>query len=491
MTRARFQFRSAKRLLEFINEYRPRRESYYRHCLNVVLFACFAPLRLLDWLRISRLGHLVVKLGLVRDRNWEICKDEQVFAENRDLRREARLQATMEDANHTWTMDMAFYVLSGGCVHRSKSGQVRVLRHDAVAHMSRYEPWVILPVQQAVLQHPGKANTISKTITCVQALWFCTQCITRIAQGLAISLLELNTFSHCISALLIYTFWWHKPYDVESHVYVESPSLDLMVLLEDRNISLQLLESSLRVRTPNRSHGPYLIVDENSNRLFQFRKFSSGYSPKLRLAIPGTGWHLISNDSDLTVNENAFDDWRKLWRAWLQAHKPVPIEPLSLARYWFADSTFSMSYLNMPGITYESVVRLGTEVHGLQVGLIMTITFAVYGGLHLLAWQYSFTSKAERHLWQISTVITMSTGLILPWDLLAKKCSMASIMSFQRLRIVLLGGLGICFKKLLYLFILLIIASRAFLVIESFIALPNSPPSTYIIPTWSAYIPHI
>ena len=39
---------------------------------------------------------------------------------------------------------------------------------------------------------------------------------------MAISLLELNTFAHCISAFFIYIFWWHKPYSVATHVYIES-----------------------------------------------------------------------------------------------------------------------------------------------------------------------------------------------------------------------------------------------------------------------------
>ena len=34
-------------------------------------------------------------------------------------------------------------------------------------------------------------------------------------QGLAISLLELNTFGHSICTLLIYWMWWDKPLDIE------------------------------------------------------------------------------------------------------------------------------------------------------------------------------------------------------------------------------------------------------------------------------------
>jgi hypothetical protein len=42
---------------------------------------------------------------------------------------------------------------------------------------------------------------------------------------MAISLLELNTFAHCISAFFIYLFWWHKPYDVTTHVYLDGINL--------------------------------------------------------------------------------------------------------------------------------------------------------------------------------------------------------------------------------------------------------------------------
>lgn len=148
-----------------------------------------------------------------------------------------------------------------------------------------------------------------------------------------------------------------------------------------------------------------------------------------------------------------------------------------------------MSYLDLEFIRYDGLLGLGSRQ--LTIGLIMTFTFAVYGGLHLLAWQYSFSSKAERYLWQTSTVITMSTGLIFPTHALYSKIILASMWRSQSLSTSILESLGSIFRLLLALLFLLIIASRAFLVIESFIALPNSPPSTYIIPTWSAYVPHI
>lgn len=61
----------------------------------------------------------------------------------------------------------------------------------------------------------SKANRFAKTIVCVQAIWFMAETISRIAQGLSISLLELNTFAHTLCALIIFFFWWNKPLDIE------------------------------------------------------------------------------------------------------------------------------------------------------------------------------------------------------------------------------------------------------------------------------------
>lgn len=146
--------------------------------------------------------------------------------------REARLRAMAEDISLKWTEDIAFYVCSEGCVHRSKDGIIRTLTGPEVIILARDDRQNLLPIQRAVLQQqPGKADGIAKSVTCVQAIWFCSQCIARICENLAISLFELNTFAHCISTLIIYLFWWDKPYDAQSHVWLDSPYLEIMFLL--------------------------------------------------------------------------------------------------------------------------------------------------------------------------------------------------------------------------------------------------------------------
>jgi hypothetical protein len=62
----------------------------------------------------------------------------------------------------------------------------------------------------------------------LQASWFAAQCISRMALGMTISLLELSTFAHAICALVAYAFWWHKPLDVEEPTLVQGQDADLV-----------------------------------------------------------------------------------------------------------------------------------------------------------------------------------------------------------------------------------------------------------------------
>jgi hypothetical protein len=123
-----------------------------------------------------------------------------------------------------WTMATAFYALSGGSVMRTRNG-VKTFDIDGLELVLHYNPAILLPVQRAAIKDPSKANGLAKFITCIQAFWFCSQCIARLIQDMAISLLELNTFAHCISACFIYVFWWHKPYDVTTHAYIDISEL--------------------------------------------------------------------------------------------------------------------------------------------------------------------------------------------------------------------------------------------------------------------------
>ncbi len=85
---------------------------------------------------------------------------------------------------------------------------------------------VIPFVSEEEIWDKSKANALAKTIVCIQATWFCAQCIVRIAQQMPISLLELHTFAHAICALLVYVLWWSKPLDVQEPTIIDVSQSD-------------------------------------------------------------------------------------------------------------------------------------------------------------------------------------------------------------------------------------------------------------------------
>lgn len=370
------QYREARDLMRTVNVYRS---------LNKARLPETRLRRLLGYLRYmtGKMGMLCLSPVLVADRlRMLLCHSEASRAfelEQRQLRINDVLPRLERD-ELPWAMDTAFYALSGGGIVLIDR-DTRALDKWAFIDLALGDRKSLLPLQRAVLQDPSKASGLAKLITCAQALWFCSQCIARLSQDMAISLLELNTFAHCISAFFIYVFWWHKPYDVATHVYIESTQLPA-----------------------NRLEGWYHVDTRERSKNMASQIFSS------------------------------FD--------WAGAGYIRP--------------------------------------------LIMFLTFLVYGAIHALAWQYHFPTNAEGMIWRFASIATAASGLIVTLAILRGRLWASGVKDWtwrDRARSLI--------HFIMYILYLVAIAARSFLVFESFRALPNSPPSIYEVPRWTAYIPHI
>jgi hypothetical protein len=391
-----------------------------------------------------------------------------------------------------WTVEVAFYALSGAAVLKDDHDYDLTIHAMTIEDLAEHKAAALIPLQRAALQHPGKASILAKMITCTQALWFCSQCIARLSQNMAISLIELNTFAHCISAFFIYAFWWHKPYDVEAHVYINDPEH-----LQGHLFSkIQMCEH----RALDREHVPLKEIDEfnifertSDGRVHvvaQIDMWSSystedrkGMSIEIKVGetIPGTGFIVRVPDERvvyISIQEDALPYWERLW---LLRRKNMLGTQLELERKtaWFRMGTRAKNLdREFRGAAFGGA--------GTKIPLILTSVFLVYGGVHLLAWQYNFQTNAEGTMWRIASIITASSGLIILFvrtmDYLEQSYSNTLL---ERLR--KWSDLGVwifcCFL------IVVEILARTFLVIESFRALPNSPSSVYEIPRWTAYLP--
>ena len=70
------------------------------------------------------------------------------------------------------------------------------------------------------IEDRSKADGFSKTIALSQTLWFVAQCISRRAQNLDITLVELLTLSLAVLNGVMYFLWWDKSLDIRCPVRV-------------------------------------------------------------------------------------------------------------------------------------------------------------------------------------------------------------------------------------------------------------------------------
>ena len=68
----------------------------------------------------------------------------------------------------------------------------------------------------------SKANLLAKGLICLQVLWVAGQVIERKIARYPISLLEFHTLVHIFCALVMYTLWIRKPYDVNEPTMIPS-----------------------------------------------------------------------------------------------------------------------------------------------------------------------------------------------------------------------------------------------------------------------------
>ena len=160
-------------------------------------------------------------------------KHEDLLAQLLNLlgfRRESEHSTNAETQKHTprrrqpWTNVHSFYAVMGGFAFDTSAstpsflpnGRTRLtLNLRGLVYVAEKAPWLLPDLSGEFIKDKSKASGLAKLLVCLQALWFCVQCILRLTQGYAISLLELNVFGHCVCALLIYALWWNKPLDVE------------------------------------------------------------------------------------------------------------------------------------------------------------------------------------------------------------------------------------------------------------------------------------
>lgn len=449
------QYCEAKRIVKAVSESRGiphRRWRTFRCAVGNICWLLLAPIHLCGRLRM-RISHPDARSDL-----RSIVKHS--------IRRERHGNVEVDNGS-AWTTTMGFYAACGGLVGRRDHGVPKALSTRWIIHIAKHEPHMLPILRHDQILDKSKASSLTKMITCVQAFWFCTSCITRLCDRKATSLLELNTFGHCICAFIIYLFWWHKPHDVISHsasdhdlcryeaivsrcegAYGHGDGMDKSFNKSSHDLA-EVWPSS-----PSQSNGAFGCIcrvrlggDTQSNLLLHIGQGE---------IIPGTGFKvergawlsgIRNGKASYCLSQKRLALWQELWAIRERCSWPK--------------SDTDESPVKLDKLLVQRKSNLLTGRYEIFDVCVAGGCFTIYGFLQFIAWFYAFSSRAERRLWRASSMnnIIFVPSMSLAYNLL--KCAEYPLLC-ALLLIVSVNGLA-----------------RSFLLIESFIALPSSPSSVY------------
>jgi len=189
------------------------------------------------------------------------------------------------NARFDFTLTHAFFLRSGAVVVKTRDRVRRSIHHPVLSalpgEIGDYPSKLLAPgcpalfsISQEEILDKSKANIASKAITLLQTFWFALQVISRAAQHLAISTLEIFTISIVASSLLSTLLWWNKPKDVSTQTVIRI------------DMTNEELEQVLAGPRPDYSPGELRA----SKAIYLFAVFASFSASVPLLAFCNSGW---------------------------------------------------------------------------------------------------------------------------------------------------------------------------------------------------------
>ncbi|KAK4450426.1 hypothetical protein QBC34DRAFT_437265 [Podospora aff. communis PSN243] len=470
---------------------------------ELVAFTAFQQYRAAKGLTESMKFHFPVPVDRKRTRQKEGTELDVEFTCNSST-------PTIHKRRHPWTMIHSYFAVMGGFAVQISDEELNFFplkadgkeRHkrlslspDALLYLEEHLPGIVPDLSRSFIEDKSKGSILAKSIVCFQAIWFCIQCLSRVAQGLAVSLLELNTFGHAICTVLIYSLWWNKPLDIEEpEVIMINPKDDKFCMIiahmckvskvdphppyrEDRTRFHLTIDTISAVRQKKPYPDVWAIFrrtaqafDRLWDSLVSDRQpsvdlyLTISLSPHLTpsslstplftttpILIPLSKSHRGSYTSPglLTVTLTPGIDLHTLGPL---PHRPhISIPPLDLRRWTLSqlahihipskphpDSLHSRlrNFPRFTGVSNEWPLYIGLGLSGF-----------IYGGLHCLAWSADFPTRAERVLWRLSSVTVTSTGglvaVVFTWELFSPFWKGDPLGGFWMAASMLLFGAGV------------------------------------------------
>ncbi|XMA07858.1 hypothetical protein WAI453_000649 [Rhynchosporium graminicola] len=370
---------------------------------------------------------------------------------------------------HSWTTNHSFWASMGGIAIKPSSNEPFIpnrirsitLSASGVSLLLKTSPHLLPDISLEEVKDKSKASSITKLLACLQASWFCLSTITRFAQHLSVSMLEVNSFAHALCTLAVYVLWWEKPLDVSQPIYISEEELD--PLLAYMWMSSSTSESVARSPEGNKTYAvgtdpefeaikllpedtfareTKQATSESIQPIYPQEESSDAQSETalttwtaIRVTpfspLPGTNF--LSNpestrwvevctetvgsgdDREINTTTSNLDPYFNLSR--LHAHR------WRLAHHALTQYNLDKPVKNMDLVTTGVISETLDDADGTKQSLggfaLMLCLAAGYGALHAVAWNAEFPTQKEKTLWRVSTCIVASPIIIFGLAVLA------------------------------------------------------------------------
>ncbi|KAF8961557.1 hypothetical protein BDZ97DRAFT_1733710 [Flammula alnicola] len=352
-----------------------------------------------------------------------------------------------------WTTTHGHFMQMGGFMTFEGEAPKGVLSYESLEDLLDKGKIKFPNITEEEILDRSKGDALSKTLVVGQTAWFVAQCISRKAQGLVTTELELVTLGYAVLNGFMYFFWWNKPLGIRTFVPV------------------YLLDTP----TDNADSTEKAQVDGVQEANNDGNNAESATST----GIATRGAHSTLKDA-LTILSKIFYHWPvKAVVAFFRRQLDVILEGYSgnMATGAMQVHTFyTISTINRQGLILTACISL--------IGM-------VFGATHCAGWNFLFPSHAELIFWRISSLVitaipfSMAVVAYLAWALgeIYQSSNSAEPGWLEPINLILVFIFLVCIP--------LYVLARFALLVEAFVALRNLSPGALAVVRWTSFLPHI
>ncbi|GJE96399.1 hypothetical protein PsYK624_125950 [Phanerochaete sordida] len=422
----------------------------------------------------------------------------------------------LSNREHAWTLAHSFYAYMGGFVLDSSltpafgTDKTLTLAPRLFVFLMEHAPDIIPDISEADIQRKGKSSWLAKALLVSQLLYFSISCAARLAQKLSLTLLEVWTLAHALGAIGIYVLWWKKPFDAAEPIviggeqaqefaayfqmvarYTISAGFSDTQAYAEGIYYLKITASTESTVTQDqqtdlleRENWPITLLAGNSIQLEGYTFTVQARKPDpdndILFAKTPRPWYARERGPDGSVSVSKADVQR--WRLAARA-------ATRLGGIW--EQPADMELRRTSGLWELSSSLQGSSGSELALFAAMWVIPTMCALLHVLGWNATFPTLAERILWRVGAVVTSAgptaffLAAIIGSDLEDRVKTANSPVLSHVLRILSWTGSALMFT-VAFLYVL----SNLYFFVESIRQLLYLPDDAFLLPSFSVYFPH-